>query len=178
MLSPHFHHWFCHCVETLLFIFLWSFSVHRFHFIFLFTCSPHLPFSLIICFYLCFTFLTSCFLTVWHSCWLPNYIASHTPLTQIRTLTHFLFFVFLFYQCRETPMWIRLLITTHKIFFCTIKNKTKKKKLINKNDWCGWKSVCVYIIYVSVSYFMFIPANYCVSLLLNFLQQSELLKKQ
>lgn len=40
--------------------------------------------SLIIYFHLRFTFLTSCFLSVCHSCWLPNYLAFR-KYTQSRT---------------------------------------------------------------------------------------------
>lgn len=57
---------------------------------FLFICgSFYLSFSLIIYFHLRFSFLTSCFLSVWHSCWLPNYLAFH-KYTHQHTNTHIL----------------------------------------------------------------------------------------
>lgn len=58
---------------------------------FLFICgSSYLSFSLIIYFHLRFSFLTSGFLSVWHSCWLPNYLAFHKCTQQHTTTTHIL----------------------------------------------------------------------------------------
>lgn len=59
---------------------------------FLFICGSYPVFSLIIYFHLRFTFLTSCFLSVWHSCWLPNYLAFH-KYTHQHTGTHVLPFL-------------------------------------------------------------------------------------
>ena len=59
----------------------------------LFICgSFYLSFSLIIYFHLRFSFLTSCILSVWHSCWLPNYLVfhKHTHSKSTHKFTHVL----------------------------------------------------------------------------------------